>query len=319
MDDKRLAFTLLKTVVVARDLGRPLAPQLFTAWAMIRGELSAGVRKVADELTWRRERTSDIKCVLAAVATCLRAEPGLAAAVVPLLSESPPQAEVLLEGEREPRPEPAAHVTLVSGAAISPRARRTLVTAVLGAAALLCVVAAYATFSRAGRGTPLTLAPGPPSVGIAPAERVASTPVAAAPTLRRAAPLRAAGEYEAARDAQRQQVAALDAAEAPADVRSRAYVELATLSAADGRYREAVEAQREGLELAYASTASDTLALGRTHLALGRYYQLTGQNVIARAHLRQARHYARRSEELPDARQVAREALALDEALADGR
>lgn len=361
MDHKRLAFTLLKTVVTARDGGREVPPTVATAWALLRAELRPAHRVISDEVGWRRDQQSDLKFVIDALTECFADDPVLAAEVrkllessrvhpgavdaptrreervaVPAPPTSPPPPGAPASGPPPSRPAndagaldtsrpppadaPRSPPPATKAAAISPPARARLVGVALATAAVLSVGAVYRLALRPGTPPPVAYAR-PAAPAKAPSLVNAPTP-SPAPRLpsppRTASDLRAAGEYATAREAQRVEVARLDAAGAPAGVRSAAYVELATLSAANGRYRDAVEAQREGLELAYQARPDDTVALGRTHLSLGRYYHQTGQLMIARAHLRQARHYAGQAQDILAAEALSREADALGEALVEG-
>ena len=377
MDHKQLAFTLLKTVVSARDAGREPPPPVGTTWSLIRGELTPAERALSDEVVWSRDRQVELRALIGSLSARFDADPELAGETEGLLRNLPgaepdvtsptqekrttlpplgvvvqaaattaptdqpttpqfpevstsgktQQSDVLASARTRPTPPlPPSPPGLAppQPAALAPRSRTLLVGSVLAVALSLASAAVVVTLRR-----------GDAPVGREPSAQteVASTPTrpprgqrgslplpGAEATAQTSEELRRAGAYREAWVAQRERVEQLDDADAPPAERSAAYVELATLSAANGSYLDAVEAQREGLELAYEAGAArgDVLALSRHHLALGRYYHLTGQTTIARAHLRQARHYAGQAQDIAQADDLTQDVDELAAALSEG-
>ncbi len=67
MQQQPLAFTLVKTVVSARDEGKVLSPALATAWDLLRTELSPAHRVIASEVSWSPTHQEDLKFVIEGV------------------------------------------------------------------------------------------------------------------------------------------------------------------------------------------------------------------------------------------------------------
>ena len=267
---------------------------------------------VPPEVPTQPSAAGDVPAVASAVPPPADAMGVVGASAHPPATSSPAPPELRLGQEIAPRPT----APRPKPAAISPKARTRLVAAVLTVAGALLVAAIYVRWAAG----PASVIAASSSVVNLPADQRArqTTPVRERLPVRRAAPRSVGDEARAAREAQLLEVERLEAAAAPAEQRSEAYATLASLSADRGLYREAVEAQRVGLELAYDADADDRLRLSRNHLALARYYDHTGQSVIARAHLRQARHLAGGLGGSPQAAAIADEARRLERAGAGG-
>ena len=110
MQQQPLAFTLVKTVVLARDEGRTLGPALATAWAMLFEELSAAHRMLFAELRWAPEHQDDLKLVIDGVRAYFQRDPDLEQEILAFL------AEVEAYDEGEPEHLGALPVVLAGGA-----------------------------------------------------------------------------------------------------------------------------------------------------------------------------------------------------------
>lgn len=85
-----LAFTLVKTVVCARDEGKPLSPALATAWAMLRGELPTAQRMLSEEVSWGPDHQTDLRLVIDGVRAQFARDPDLEDEFLTFLAEVPP-------------------------------------------------------------------------------------------------------------------------------------------------------------------------------------------------------------------------------------
>ena len=87
MQHQPLAFTLVKTVVTARDEARELSPPLATAWRMMAAELSPAHRVMSEEVNWNPAQQADLRFVIDGVRQQFDADPRLAEEVLAFLSE----------------------------------------------------------------------------------------------------------------------------------------------------------------------------------------------------------------------------------------
>ena len=97
MQQQPLAFTIVKTVVSARDAGRDLSPPLRTAWTLLRAELPPAHRVISDEVSWSQDHQHDLKFVIDGLRQQFVSDPALEQEVIRFLSE----VELYNEADRE--------------------------------------------------------------------------------------------------------------------------------------------------------------------------------------------------------------------------
>ena len=90
MQQQPLAFTLVKTVVSARDEGKVLSPALATAWDLLRTELSPAHRVIASEVSWSPNHQEDLKFVIEGVRKQFEKDPDLENEFLAFLAEVEP-------------------------------------------------------------------------------------------------------------------------------------------------------------------------------------------------------------------------------------
>ena len=90
MQQQPLAFTLVKTVVSARDEGKVLSPALATAWDLLRTELSPAHRVIASEVSWAPSHQEDLKFVIEGVRRQFEKDPDLEEEFLAFLAEVEP-------------------------------------------------------------------------------------------------------------------------------------------------------------------------------------------------------------------------------------
>jgi hypothetical protein len=90
MQQQPLAFTLVKTIVSARDEGRVLSPALATAWDLLRTELSPAHRVIASEVSWAPTHQEDLKFVIEGVRRQFEKDPELENEFLAFLAEVEP-------------------------------------------------------------------------------------------------------------------------------------------------------------------------------------------------------------------------------------
>ena len=87
MPPQPLAFTLVKTVVTARDQGRALAPAFATTWAMLHDELQPEQRVLSEHVHWGPEHQEELRRVIEGVRACLGVDPALEAEIATFVSQ----------------------------------------------------------------------------------------------------------------------------------------------------------------------------------------------------------------------------------------
>ena len=90
MQQQPLAFTLVKTVVSARDEGKVLSPALATAWDLLRTELSPAHRVIASEVSWSPNHQEDLRFVIEGVRKQFEKDPELEGEFLAFLAEVEP-------------------------------------------------------------------------------------------------------------------------------------------------------------------------------------------------------------------------------------
>jgi len=93
MQQQPLAFTLVKTVVSARDEGKVLSPALATAWDLLRTELSPAHRVIASEVSWAPKHQEDLRFVIEGVRKQFEKDPELEGEFLAFLAEVEPFGE----------------------------------------------------------------------------------------------------------------------------------------------------------------------------------------------------------------------------------
>ena len=83
-----LAFTIVKTVVTARDEDRALPPSVALAWDLLREELSASARAAEASVSWGPEERGRLKVLIQGVGDCMVNDPALEREFATLLDES---------------------------------------------------------------------------------------------------------------------------------------------------------------------------------------------------------------------------------------
>ena len=108
---QNLAFTLVKTVVQARDEGRSISTELEAAWEMLVEELQPAERMLASEVRWQADQQTDLRLVIEGFRRLFEGEPALGEEVETFLAES----ELFREREEEvpEEPEPALDIAAV--------------------------------------------------------------------------------------------------------------------------------------------------------------------------------------------------------------
>ena len=107
---QNLAFTLVKTVVQARDEGRSISTELEAAWEMLVEELQPAERMLASEVRWQADQQTDLRLVIEGFRRLFEGEPALGEEVKTFLAES----ELFREREEVPEePEPALDIAAV--------------------------------------------------------------------------------------------------------------------------------------------------------------------------------------------------------------
>ena len=123
MQQQPLAFTLVKTVVLARDEGRSLGPAMSTAWSLLHAELSPAHRMLCDEVHWAPEYQQDLKLIIEGVQDYFKRDPALKEEFLAFLAEVEPYEEAT---DRAVLPLVLSASSLPTG---DPRAAEELVTA----------------------------------------------------------------------------------------------------------------------------------------------------------------------------------------------
>ena len=108
MSQQPLAFTLVKTVVTARDEGERLAPAYRTAWSMVSAELDEPTRQLLDDLHWGPQHQLELRRVIDGVRRALSDDPALESEFSTFLAEHQSLVESL--------PEPSGELMLDSHA-----------------------------------------------------------------------------------------------------------------------------------------------------------------------------------------------------------
>jgi len=90
MQQQPLAFTLVKTVVSARDEGKALSPALATAWDLLYTELSPAHRVIASEVNWSPNHQEDLRFVIEGVRKQFEKDPDLESEFLAFLAEVEP-------------------------------------------------------------------------------------------------------------------------------------------------------------------------------------------------------------------------------------
>lgn len=93
MQQQPLAFTLVKTVVSARDEGKVLSPALATAWDLLRAELSPAHRVIAAEVKWSPAHQEDLRFVIEGIRKQFEKDPDLEGEFLAFLAEVEPFGE----------------------------------------------------------------------------------------------------------------------------------------------------------------------------------------------------------------------------------
>ena len=87
MSQQPIAFTLVKTVVTAKDEGRALDPAIHTAWDMLREELGTPVQHLTHSVTWDPGHQEELRQMIDAVRDCFEADPALETEIKTLIDE----------------------------------------------------------------------------------------------------------------------------------------------------------------------------------------------------------------------------------------
>ncbi len=106
MSQQPLAFTLVKTVITARDEGRELAPAYQTAWDLLREEMSVDMRQLSEAVHWGPEYQSDLRSVIDSVRVCLTVDPALETEISTFVAEH----EVIAQQAPLPETSPIAPI-----------------------------------------------------------------------------------------------------------------------------------------------------------------------------------------------------------------
>ncbi len=178
----------------------------------------------------------------------------------------------------------------------SAKANVTWLYVLLGLLALaLLAGAGYLLFERSKEVTAVESSPDANTI-LPPA----TLAVATAP---RVAELRDAGDLAGARQAQADYIDALQNSNAPAELRSEAFAELAALASLAESPLDAVTTQLRSLELAREASGDDSAAAATAHLKLAEYYLNNGETQMADSHFRQGRRTLTQPGATPNAEQ----------------
>ncbi|MFK8056753.1 MAG: tetratricopeptide repeat protein [Saprospiraceae bacterium] len=93
MQQQPLAFTLVKTVVSARDDGKALSAALATAWDLLSTELSPAHRVIASEVKWAPNHQEDLRFIIEGIRKQFDKDPDLEGEFLAFLAEVEPFGE----------------------------------------------------------------------------------------------------------------------------------------------------------------------------------------------------------------------------------
>ena len=88
MSEQSLAFTIVKTVVTARDEARALPPPVHVAWELVQEELGARAREAEAVVAWGPEHRDEIEYLVQGVRDCFVNDAQLERELETLLSET---------------------------------------------------------------------------------------------------------------------------------------------------------------------------------------------------------------------------------------